>query len=133
MFLTLGIYGFANGGIVSHTPEQITPQGPGSGLDADTLDGLHSSDILAQINNSGHVKGGVYGKCVQDKTTQGWCKKTVCYGSSAPAFCEVLDACGNICCVQNEYCRCEQGYTRLITGRDHDKYYGNTYYSCLKN
>jgi len=32
----------------THSPSDITPQGSGSGLDADTLDGLHASDILAQ-------------------------------------------------------------------------------------
>ena len=34
---------------VWHPPTDIVPQGAGSGLDADLLDGLHASDILASI------------------------------------------------------------------------------------
>jgi len=39
----------------THAPSDISPQGSGSGLDADTLDGLHASDILAQAGGKSLV------------------------------------------------------------------------------
>ena len=39
----------------THSPSDISPQGSGSGLDADTLDGLHASDILAQVGGKSLV------------------------------------------------------------------------------
>ncbi|MHC1624452.1 MAG: hypothetical protein ACXQS2_00345 [Methermicoccaceae archaeon] len=39
----------------THSPSDISPQGSGSGLDADTLDGLHASDILAQAGRKALV------------------------------------------------------------------------------
>ena len=38
---------------VWHPPEEIIPQGAGSGLDADMVDGLHASDILAAMPAGG--------------------------------------------------------------------------------
>ena len=35
------------------TPALITPQGSGSGLDADTVDGKHASDLLNRANHTG--------------------------------------------------------------------------------
>jgi hypothetical protein len=35
------------------TPSLITPQGAGSGLDADTLDGQHASNLLSRANHTG--------------------------------------------------------------------------------
>jgi hypothetical protein len=35
----------------NHAPDDITPQGAGSGLDADTVDGLHASDLGADYQN----------------------------------------------------------------------------------
>ncbi len=42
--------------VVSHTPDQIVPQGAGSGLDSDQVDAFHAADLLAQGGgNSGLV------------------------------------------------------------------------------
>jgi hypothetical protein len=35
------------------TPALITPQGSGSGLDADTVDGKHAADLLSRANHTG--------------------------------------------------------------------------------
>ena len=35
------------------TPSLITPQGSGSGLDADTVDGKHAGDLLSRANHTG--------------------------------------------------------------------------------
>ncbi len=45
-----------NAKIVSVTPSKITPQGIGSGFDADTVDGLHASEI-ATNNNVWQLEG----------------------------------------------------------------------------
>ena len=37
----------------SITPTLITPQGSGSGLDADTVDGKHATDLLSRANHTG--------------------------------------------------------------------------------
>lgn len=39
--------------IVSIDPSKITPQGPGSLLDADTIDGLHASELLSGVGTNG--------------------------------------------------------------------------------
>jgi hypothetical protein len=38
----------------THTPGQISPQGAGSGLNADTVDGKHLSDIIAPYQAEGY-------------------------------------------------------------------------------
>lgn len=46
------VYGIAEAAVVSHAPSQIRPQGAGSGLDADMLQGLTAADILAAAGGS---------------------------------------------------------------------------------
>ncbi len=57
------VYGIAQAATVSHTPEQITPQGPGSGFDSDTLWGLTSADILAEGGGATGGSGAYYTTC----------------------------------------------------------------------